>query len=48
MDNNSYQSDFYRLQLDDNACWHLKTTSVALQPWVEKLAGIMELDTAPV
>ena len=48
MDNNSYQSDFYRLQLDDSACWHMKTTSVALQPWVEKLARIMELNASPV
>ena len=45
--NNTRQLGSYQLKLNNDVCWRLKTGSAALQPWVRKLAGIMELDVSP-
>jgi SynChlorMet cassette protein ScmC len=45
--NNIRQPGSYRLKLNNNVCWRLKTGSTALRPWVRKLAGIMELEVSP-
>ncbi|MCP4575690.1 MAG: SynChlorMet cassette protein ScmC [Deltaproteobacteria bacterium] len=48
MKKNTGSSGSYRLQLNDHVRWNLKADSIELQSWVEKLAGIMELDLSPV
>jgi SynChlorMet cassette protein ScmC len=48
MYNENNHSGCYHIQLDDKACWNMQTTSVMLQPWLEKLATIMGLDDAAV
>ncbi len=46
MKKDTHSSRSYRLQLNKDMRWILKADAIAVQPWVEKLAGIMELDVS--
>ena len=43
MNNVCDESECYQIRLDDDTCWNVTIPSVKLQPWVDRLARIMEL-----
>ena len=48
MNNVFDKSEYYQIQLDDETCWNVTVPSAELQPWIGRLAKIMELDASSI